>query len=603
MFAEVSILDDMDMVTGLLNTQTCDLKGLFIPNSAGGGYYRPLIGLSYLIDRFAWFAQSEIMHFENVLLHLINTLLVYYLGRTLFIRDGRERLFPLVAALLFGLHPLTTESVYWISGRTDLLAGQFVLLAALLVARTVRGASVALLAPAVLLIVVGAMAKETALAFIPGMFLIWWGGKADSFGAPMLDAISGRTAILLTAGASLSVAVAVSTSNFWVVILFAVASLLGCLYLMPHEKSGVWSLWPTLVLGGMGILGIGAFWVMRRVAYSSDLSRIGQTMKLMVADTSYTLQLFLGAVAFYVGKFFVPLPLNAAIREIDPLYSLAGAALLVFCLYLLSRPSLFSGLVLTGFLMIAPALPLAFGTIAWTAYAERYVYLALPFWILAAGCILPEVSERRQKLQAVGTILLLASMALIVIQRGQIWATNIALCRDMVAKSPNFKMVRGLYMSALIQAGRFDEVEEQYRIASRLSSVRYEEQYDLVMASVYMKQGRDADAEQMLLSSLKKSKVLNPDIFQSLANFYDTRSRTAPPLERDKYQKLALSYTQQRYELDKDPHTLYQVAKLHLRFGDQAAGVKALKEVVRMLPANDPDRAAVQKLLSGQEKP
>ena len=197
MFAEISILDDLEMVNGLLNTQTCDLKGLFSPNSVGGGYYRPLIGVSFLIDRFAWFAQSEIMHFENVLLHLINTLLVYYLGRTLFIRDGGERLFPLVAALLFGLHPLTTESVYWLSGRTDLLAGQFVLLATLLVARTVRGASVALLVPAFLLVVVGAMAKETALAFIPGMFLIWWGGKADSSSAPMFDAISGRTAIRL----------------------------------------------------------------------------------------------------------------------------------------------------------------------------------------------------------------------------------------------------------------------------------------------------------------------------------------------------------------------------------------------------------------------
>jgi hypothetical protein len=64
-----------------------------------------------------------------------------------------------------------------------------------------------------------------------------------------------------------------------------------------------------------------------------------------------------------------------------------------------------------------------------------------------------------------------------------------------------------------------------------------------------------------------------------------------------------LTYTQQKYDLDKNPHTLYQVAKLHLRFGDQAAGVKVLKEVVRMLPASDPDRAAVQKLLSGQEKP
>ena len=358
-----------------------------------------------------------------------------------------------------------------------------------------------------------------------------------------------------------------------------------------------------MVLGGMGILGIGAFWVMRRIAFSSDLSRIGQTLKLMRADTNYTIQLFLEAMGFYAGKFFMPLPLNAAIREIDPLYSLAGAALLVLCLFLLTRPSLFSGLILTGFLMIAPALPLAFGTIAWTAYAERYVYLALPFWILAVGCVLPAVSEGRIKFQVVGTTLLLVAMALIVIQRGQVWATNIALCSDMVAKSPDFKMARGLYMSALVQAGRYREAEEQYRIASRLSAVRYEEQYDLVMASVYLKQGRDAEAEQMLLSALKKSKGQKPGVLQALAAFCDNRTRTAPPRERDKYERLVLEYTRKLYDLDKDPHTLYQVAKLHLRFGEKADGVKALQGVVLKLPVNDPDRAAVMRLLKGQEEP
>ena len=597
MFAEVSILDDMDMVTGLINTQTFDLKGIFIPRSGGGGYYRPLIGVSYLIDRFAWFAQSEIMHFENVLLHLINTLLVYYIGRTLFIREGKERLFPLVAALLFGLHPLTTESVYWISGRTDLLAGQFVLLAALLVARTVRGASTALLVPAVLLIVIGAMAKETALAFIPGIFLMWWGGKADASDASNVDQIPGHLLILLTTCTALSVVVAVFTSNFWLVIMIAAGALVGCMYPSHYNKSDSRSLWSALVLGGMGVLGIGAFWVMRRIAFSSDLSRIGQTLKLMFADTSYSIQLFLGAVAYYVGKFFAPLPLNAAIREIDPLYSLAGPALLIFCFYLLSRPSLFSGLILTGFLMIAPALPLAFGTIAWTAYAERYVYLALPFWILALGCILPEISERRLKLQVVGTTLLLAAMALIVIQRGEVWATNIALCSDMVAKSPNFKMARGLYMSALLQAGRYREVEEQYLIASRLPSVRYEEQFDLVMASIYLDQGREAEAEQMLLSALNKSKSQVPAVFQALATYYDNRSHAVPTRDRDKFQRLALTYLQQMHDLDKNPHTLYQVAKLHIQMGKLDSARQDLREVLKSLKLGDNDRLAAEKLL------
>ena len=34
--------------------------------------------------------------------------------------------------------------------------------------------------------------------------------------------------------------------------------------------------------------------------------------------------------------------------------------------------------------MLLPALPFAFGTIAWTGYAERYIYLSSAFWIISA---------------------------------------------------------------------------------------------------------------------------------------------------------------------------------------------------------------------------
>ena len=40
-----------------------------------------------------------------------------------------NRLAPLFAALLFAVHPVHTESVSWISGRTDVLAALFFLLA------------------------------------------------------------------------------------------------------------------------------------------------------------------------------------------------------------------------------------------------------------------------------------------------------------------------------------------------------------------------------------------------------------------------------------------------------------------------------------------
>ena len=50
-------------------------------------------------------------------------------------------------------------------------------------------------------------------------------------------------------------------------------------------------------------------------------------------------------------------------------------------------------------------------------------------------------------------------------QRGKIWADNLAIVEDIVAKSPNFGVARNQYGGLLKQAGRYDEAEKQYKIA------------------------------------------------------------------------------------------------------------------------------------------
>ena len=66
MFSEISLLDDRDAVLALSNIEHIDLKAIFFPNSAKGEYYRPLIGVFYMIDRFAWDLDPRVMHLENI---------------------------------------------------------------------------------------------------------------------------------------------------------------------------------------------------------------------------------------------------------------------------------------------------------------------------------------------------------------------------------------------------------------------------------------------------------------------------------------------------------------------------------------------------------
>lgn len=59
----------------------------------------------------------------------------------------------------------------------------------------------------------------------------------------------------------------------------------------------------------------------------------------MAGDPNYSVSVFLGAVGFYVKKFFLPLPLNLFIVEVDPLYDFIGIGVLLGCVALAVRRS------------------------------------------------------------------------------------------------------------------------------------------------------------------------------------------------------------------------------------------------------------------------
>ena len=85
------------------------------------GYYRPVITLSYMLDYSIWRLRPAGYHLTNILFHAANCLVVYlvvfFLSGNLFI--------SFLTALLFAIHPIHTESVAWISGRTDIIASLF----------------------------------------------------------------------------------------------------------------------------------------------------------------------------------------------------------------------------------------------------------------------------------------------------------------------------------------------------------------------------------------------------------------------------------------------------------------------------------------------
>ena len=94
-------------------------------------YYRPLMTLAYLLC-YKTFGQLAFgFHLMNLVLHVAIVLLVFLVTERLF----ANRLLVLIAAGLFALHPIHTESVAWVAGITDLELSFFFLLTLLLYLR------------------------------------------------------------------------------------------------------------------------------------------------------------------------------------------------------------------------------------------------------------------------------------------------------------------------------------------------------------------------------------------------------------------------------------------------------------------------------------
>jgi len=87
------------------------------------GNYHPFTILSYAIEYSFVRIEPWLYHFDNLLLHVLDTLLVYWLVMLL----TRRPIAAIITAILFGLHPMHVESAAWVSGRKDVLYSLFYL--------------------------------------------------------------------------------------------------------------------------------------------------------------------------------------------------------------------------------------------------------------------------------------------------------------------------------------------------------------------------------------------------------------------------------------------------------------------------------------------
>ena len=86
--------------------------------------WHPLTWLSHALDRQLFSLDPGLHHDSNLLLHVLNVILLFWILWRATASAGRS----FMVAALFALHPMNVESVAWIAERKNLLSMFFLLL-------------------------------------------------------------------------------------------------------------------------------------------------------------------------------------------------------------------------------------------------------------------------------------------------------------------------------------------------------------------------------------------------------------------------------------------------------------------------------------------
>lgn len=130
-------------------------------------YWQPLTWLSYLLDVTLFGLNPRGFHFTNLLLHALNSALLFLALQRL----TGSRMRSALAAALFAFHPLHVETVAWVAERKGALSSLFFLLALLAYAHHAAQPSWRRLVPVALCYALGLMAKSMVIT-LPAVLLL-----------------------------------------------------------------------------------------------------------------------------------------------------------------------------------------------------------------------------------------------------------------------------------------------------------------------------------------------------------------------------------------------------------------------------------------------
>lgn len=510
----------------------------------GGGGYRPLVVWSYALNYEVGGLDPFGYHLVNLLIHAVNTVLVYLVTQRLFGRHAAS----LAVGVLFAVHPVNTESVAWISGRADLFAAMFVLIAwwGYLRASSPRDFDLRWYGLSLIAFTCALLSKEHALMF-PAVLLftdVWRSRLSDTGIWNRVKAVGSKVLryyplyFVLIAG-----------------YLFARNQIFGSSLL--YDPSGI----PFV---------------------DNPLASVPLYPRLLTALT---------VLADYVKLVVWPVTLSAdySFNQIPVAHSLLEPEVLTACLVLTtlvilaglafwrSRPE-WLGITLF-FTVLAPVsnIPTVIGTIM----AERFLYLSSIGMWMVAGLLLDQGLQwarqrpngrRLLRVSGVFLVIIVCFLASRTVVRNQAWTHEYALWQSTVEAAPFSAKAHNNLGSLALEKGRLREAREAFERAIAIYP-EYGAAY-LNLGSTSLKLGRLEEA----VWAYRKAAGLLPDMAQAHYNL------GLALLKQGKLDQAVSAYERARALDPEDPNTLNSLGYAYAQQGKEEAAKEAYDQALALRP-------------------
>jgi tetratricopeptide (TPR) repeat protein len=454
--------------------------------------WHPLTWFSHAIDYSIYGLKPTGHVVTNLVVHILNSLLVYYVSNTIFrlIKINAPWVAALITAILFAIHPQHVEAVAWIAQRKELLCAFFMLLSIAAYLKYQQPANEhkkILYYCSVLAAVLALMSKPMAVS-IPVILII-----LDVYPLGRLDGckpVFGQDARNA------------AKKIFIEKLPFVVVSMIGCVIAFSAQGSGgSIASFSGLPLGYRIINATNSFFLyLTKWLLPINLSPFYQYENYLLTDISFV---HIIPVFAFVSVFFV----SAALWRKNIKYWLIS-----FLYYAVTV------LPVIGLIQI--------GT---QAAADRYTYIPLiPFYMIAGVAISCLLASKKDVNFGVGRVVgglllgvLVSSLMFLTFQQTKVWKDDFVLWYYTSKQSPNSALVRHNYGLELYKLGLFDEAIKEFNMALELRQSALTFQW---AGYAHFEKKEYEKAKRRLMASLKVSRdrefVDKADVLNKIAKIY-----------------------------------------------------------------------------------